>query len=147
MPPPDRVSPSPTLAHKAAAAKDESGKEHIYDTIKESPSPEKEVKKATASLQKSAAVEAAAPARPSSINLASPESAASEDFATPTASPLFARRSRQRSPDAISTASSSEGDFMKEILGELVTGKSEREGDEIYSTLTRKKKGAKKQQQ
>ncbi len=141
MPPPDRVSPSPTLQQqqqhstRPAAAKD---KEHIYDTIKESPSPEKEVRKVSTSSSDRA--KSSAPERPSAIDLASPEDA---EFCTPTASPLFARKG-QRSPDAVSTASSSEGDFMKEILGELVTGKTEKEGDEIYSTLTRKKKAGKK---
>ncbi len=83
------------------------------------------------------------PIRPTSINLASPESATSDaDFSTPTASPLFARKGH-RSPDAVSTASSSEGDFMKEILKELVTEETDPGESEIYSTLTRKKKGKK----
>ena len=63
--------------------------------------------------------------RPSSIGLSS------ADSETPVSSPLF---SRKRSPDSVSMASS-EGDLMKEILGEMLT----KEDDSIYSTLTRKK--------
>lgn len=56
---------------------------------------------------------------------------------TPTGSPLFGKRS----PDTISTASSQEGDLMKEILKEMdVKVQEDPKEEEIYSTLMRKKK-------
>ncbi len=56
MPPPDRVSPSPTLGTKEASSSSKEQSPHIYDTIKESScSPEKEVKRATEVPLKSAA--------------------------------------------------------------------------------------------
>ncbi len=57
-----------------------------------------------------------------------------ELFDTPLSSPIIARRS----PDTLSTASSSDGDLMREILKEM---KTEDGGDDTaYSTLVRNKK-------
>ena len=59
-----------------------------------------------------------------------------DDFDTPLSSPIIARRS----PDALSTASSSDGgDLMREILKDLDT-----EVKEEVSTLMRKKKNKKR---
>jgi len=56
---------------------------------------------------------------------------------TPTSSPLFSRKS----PDTVSTASSTEGDLMREILNEFGSSVS---GDSIYNSLMRKDKKNKK---
>ena len=58
-----------------------------------------------------------------------------DDFDTPLSSPIIARRS----PDALSTASSSDGDLMREILKDLDT-----EVKDEVSTLMRKKNKNKK---
>lgn len=59
-------------------------------------------------------------------------------FDTPLSSPIIARRS----PDTLSTASSSDGDLMKEILKEM--DKTKQEEDPMYDTLMRKGKKKKK---
>ena len=86
--------------------------EPIYDTIRENPLEEK--------------------AEATSIT-----SPLSEEFVTPTSSPILTRRNS----DTISTGSSTDGcDLMKEILKEW-QGKTKEEGEEsVYSTLVRKKK-------
>ena len=58
-----------------------------------------------------------------------------DDFDTPLSSPIIARRS----PDALSTTSSSDGDLMREILKDLDT-----EVKDEVSTLMRKKKNKNK---
>ena len=62
----------------------------------------------------------------------------SDEFVTPTSSPILTRTNS----DTISTGSSTDGgDLMKEVLKEL-KGKTKDEGEEesVYSTLMRKKK-------
>ena len=58
-----------------------------------------------------------------------------DDFDTPLTSPIIARRS----PDALSTSSSTDGDLMREILKDLDT-----EVKDEVSTLMRKKKNKNK---
>jgi hypothetical protein len=107
-------------------------REPIYDTIKESPSPEKEISN---ECKGKGADSNRVNARPSSIAVSSSVTSPQDDqdFVTPTTSPLFARRS----PDTLSTASSSEGDLLKEILKEMDV---KEEDESVYSTLMRKKK-------
>ncbi|TRY68307.1 hypothetical protein TCAL_03011 [Tigriopus californicus] len=136
MPPPSRTQvPARTQVSASASAQkpashlndggpsreDNTKQEHIYEKIKGS-TPDKEMPKAKKESTP----------RPSSIGLKGSEVASPQDseYGTPSSSPLFAKKS----PDTVSMASS-EGDLMKEILKEIVT-----KDDEIYSTLTRKKK-------
>jgi len=58
-----------------------------------------------------------------------------DDFDTPLTSPIIARRS----PDALSTSSSTDGDLMREILKDL-----DSEVKDEVSTLMRKKKNKNK---
>ena len=86
-------------------------REPIYDTIRENPLEEK--------------------AEATSIT-----SPLSDDFVTPTSSPIITRRNS----DTISTGSSTDGgDLMNAILKEMTT-KATVEEESIYSTLMKKKK-------
>ncbi len=140
--PPPAAGSSSTSSSKVTTAPDLSSEKHvydepppddshIYDTIKER-SPPKEGESQ------------AAQRRPTSITLPEASSVTSpsteDEFMTPTTSPLF---SRKKSPDSVSTASSSEGDLMKEILKEMV---DTHQDDSVYNTLMRKKKGKDKRE-
>lgn len=135
MPPPSRTQlPARTQVSASSSAQkptshiydeppkeDKTKQEHIYEKIKGG-TPEKDVPKSKKESSQ----------RPSSIVLKGSDISSPQDseYGTPSSSPLFAKKS----PDTVSMASS-EGDLMKEILKEIVT-----KDDEIYSTLTRKKK-------
>ena len=85
--------------------------EPIYQTIRENPLEEK-------------------------IEASSITSPLSDDFVTPTSSPILTRRNS----DTISTGSSTDGgDLMNAILKEMTTKTTEEE-ESVYSTLMRKKK-------
>ena len=86
--------------------------EPIYHTIRENPLEEKT----------------------EAISITSP---LSDDFVTPTSSPIMTRRNS----DTLSTGSSTDGgDLMNAILKEMSTKSKEEEEESVYSTLMRKKK-------
>lgn len=136
-PPPQRpnVGGSPTRSDTSSLASNDSSS-IILMTSSKKPQPAKidsapmAVVRATASTTTTYS-EAAAGSRVSPVT--SPLSL--DDFDTPLSSPIMARRS----PDALSTTSSSDGDLMREILAGLDTTVK----DEV-STLMRKKNKNKK---
>ena len=86
--------------------------EPIYHTIRENPLEEKT----------------------EAISITSP---LSDDFVTPTSSPIMTRRNS----DTLSTGSSTDGgDLMNAILKEMSSKSKEEEEESVYSTLMRKKK-------
>ena len=137
-PPPDKPPPAPspkkTPAPPVPKAKSPPSMPKT-SKVKKSPSPVKDTKKPPCSEPFGSSTN-----RPSSIGFdetTSLQSPQDGDFMTPTGSPLFGKRS----PDTISTASSQEGDLMKEILKEMdVKVQEDPKEEEIYSTLMRKKK-------
>merc|ERR1712223_1118732 len=131
-PPPQRpnVGGSPTRSDTSSLASLESASSQIRAPIMPTTTPSAEATvMATTSVKAASATTATMVTSP----LTSPLSL--DDFDTPLSSPIIARRS----PDALSTASSSDGDLMREILKDLDT-----EVKDEVSTLMRKKNKNKK---